>query len=67
MSTPTVSRVRCARNGAKIQGRFIDLPVNTGVDEQIALLGKAIESDHESTVPSPLSEKYSGLDKSGSV
>ena len=41
---------------AKIQGRFIDLPVNTGVDEQIALLGKAIESDHQSEVPSPLSK-----------
>ena len=25
---------------AKIQGRFIDLPVNTGVDEQIALLAE---------------------------
>ena len=42
---------------AKIQGRFIDLPVNTGVDEQIALLGKAINSDHESPAPSPLSEE----------
>ena len=28
---------------AKIQGRFIDLPVNTGADEQIALIGRAIE------------------------
>ncbi len=46
---------------AKIQGRFIDLPVNTGVDEQIALLGKAIESDHETGVPSPLSKSISGL------
>ena len=45
----------------KIQGRFIDLPVNTGVDEQIALLGKAIESDHESTLPSPLSESIAAL------
>ena len=31
---------------AKIQGRFIDLPVNTGVDEQIVLLSKAIKSDY---------------------
>ena len=46
---------------AKIQGRFIDLPVNTGVDEQIALLGKAIESDHESTAPSRLSESVAAL------
>ncbi len=44
---------------AKIQGRFIDLPVNTGVDEQIALLGKAIESDHESEAPSLLSKEIS--------
>lgn len=46
---------------AKIQGRFIDLPVNTGVDEQIALLGKAIESGRESTAPSPLSERIAIL------
>ena len=46
---------------AKIQGRFIDLPVNVGVDEQIALLGQAIESDHESTPPSPLSKRTAAL------
>ncbi|MCZ0939400.1 MAG: hypothetical protein OXJ55_12235 [Caldilineaceae bacterium] len=46
---------------AKIQGRFIDLPVNAGVDEQIALLGKAIESDHDSAAPSPLSERIAVL------
>ena len=46
---------------AKIQGRFIDLPVNTGVDEQIALLGNAIEGGHESTPPSPLSERIAIL------
>ena len=46
---------------AKIQGRFVDLPVNTGIDEQIALLGKAIESDHESPAPSPLSEKIASF------
>ena len=46
---------------AKIQGRFVDLPVNTGVDEQIALLGKAIESGRESTAPSPLSERIAIL------
>ena len=32
---------------AKIQGRFIDLAVNTGPDEQLELLGRAIESDCE--------------------
>ena len=30
---------------AKIQGRFVDLAVNVGGDEQIELLGRAIESD----------------------
>ena len=46
---------------AKIQGRFIDLPVNTGVDEQIALLGRAIESDHRPAEPSHLSRAVAGL------
>lgn len=46
---------------AKIQGRFIDLPVNAGVDEQIALLGRAIESEHKPAVPSPLSEIIGAL------
>ena len=46
---------------AKIQGRFIDLPVNTGGDEQIALLGKAIESGRKSTAPSPLSVRIATL------
>ena len=40
---------------SKIQGRFIDLPVNTGVDEQIGLLGRAIQSDHRPEGPSPSS------------
>ena len=28
---------------SKIQGRFVDLPVNVGADEQLALLGQAID------------------------
>ena len=48
---------------AKIQGRFIDLPVNTGVDEQIALLGRGIESDHEPAAPSLLSQGVAELTK----
>ena len=40
---------------SKIQGRFIDLPVNTGIDEQISLLGRAIESDHRPGQPGKLS------------
>ena len=33
---------------AKIQGRFVDLAVNTGPDEQLELLAQAIEADCES-------------------
>ena len=32
---------------SKIQGRFIDLPVNTVGEEQIDLISRAIESDHK--------------------
>ena len=46
---------------AKIQGRFIDLPVNTGIDEQIGLLGRAIQSDHQPEEPSPLSKGIAAL------
>ena len=41
---------------AKIQGRFVDLAVNMGGDEQIDLLGRAIESDYEPKKPSALAE-----------
>ena len=33
---------------AKIQGRFIDLPVNADGNEQIDLLSRAIENDNPS-------------------
>ena len=46
---------------AKIQGRFIDLPVNTGIDEQIGLLGRAIQSDHQPEEPSTLSKGIAAL------
>lgn len=39
---------------SKVQGRFVDLAVNVGGDEQIDLLGRAIESDHRPTTPGPL-------------
>ena len=39
---------------AKIQGRFVDLVVNTRGDEQIDLLGRAIESDHCPKTARPL-------------
>ena len=41
---------------AKIQGRFVDLAVNIGGDEQIDLLGRAIESDRGPKKPSALAE-----------
>ena len=41
---------------AKIQGRFVDLAVNVGGDEQIDLLGRAIESDRGPKKPSALAE-----------
>ena len=46
---------------SKIQGRFIDLPVNTGADEQIALLGRAIDSAHRPGEPSPLCKTVASL------
>ena len=45
----------------KIQGRFIDLPVNTAADEQIALVGQAIQSDHRPSEPSLLSVSVADL------
>ena len=39
---------------AKIQGRFVDLAVSTSGDEQIDLLGRAIESPHHPRASSPL-------------
>ncbi|MVF23129.1 ATP-binding protein [Methylocaldum sp. BRCS4] len=40
---------------AKIQGRFIDLVVNTAGEEQIDLISRAIESDHHPKEPGKLS------------
>ena len=46
---------------AKIQGRFVDLAVNIGGDEQIDLLGRAIESDRGPEKPSALAEGVAAL------
>ena len=46
---------------AKIQGRFVDLAVNIGGDEQIDLLGRAIESDREPEKPNALAEGVAAL------
>ncbi|MBI46892.1 MAG: ATP-binding protein, partial [Marinobacter sp.] len=37
---------------SKIQGRFVDLAVNTAGEEQIDLLARAIHSDHDSSIVS---------------
>ncbi len=41
---------------SKIQGRYVDLAVNTGGDEQIDLVGRAIESDYRPKKPGPLAK-----------
>lgn len=46
---------------AKIQGRFVDLVVSTAGDEQIDLLGRAIESNHRPQKPGPLAAQVAAL------
>ena len=46
---------------SKIQGRFVDLVVNTAGDEQIDLLGRAIESGHRPEHPGSLTESVAQL------
>lgn len=46
---------------AKIQGRFIDLIVNTAGEEQIDLISRAIESDHRPKKPGPLASAVAGF------
>ena len=45
---------------SKIQGRFIDLAVNVGADEQLAILGQAIDGGRGEVDPSPLSIGVAG-------
>lgn len=52
---------------AKIQGRFIDLAVNTSGDEQIGLIARAIESDHRPTSPGALASAVADLARGGRV
>ena len=42
---------------AKVQGRFIDLVINATAEEQIELISRAIESDHEPEIMGDLSPK----------
>lgn len=46
---------------AKVQGRFIDLPINVGLDEQLELLGRAIESDQVPRKDNPLFKEVAAL------
>lgn len=46
---------------SKIQGRFVDLAVNIGGDEQIDLLSRAIESDRGRRKPNALAKEVAAL------
>ena len=46
---------------SKIQGRYVDLPVNVAADEQIGLLGRAIDTDRGPVEPSDLSIEVAAL------
>ena len=46
---------------AKIQGRFIDLAISVGPDEQLELLGRAIEVDGQPRRPARLAKQVAAL------
>ena len=46
---------------AKIQGRFIDLPISVGPDEQLELLGRAIQVDGKYTGRARLAKQVADL------
>ena len=46
---------------AKIQGRFVDLAVSVGPDEQLELLGRAIEVDSDLRKPSGLANQVAAM------
>ena len=46
---------------SKIQGRFVDLPINADGNEQIDLLARAIESDYRAAPIQGLAEDIAGL------
>ena len=53
---------------AKIQGRFIDLIVDTSREEQIDLISRAIESDHDQQQPSTIASvvaRFACRDRTG--
>ena len=48
---------------AKIQGRFVDLIVNTAGEEQIDLISRAIESDHRPKKPGALASAVAAFSR----
>jgi len=48
---------------AKIHGRFVDLAINTAGEEQIELLGRAIENGHRPQRPGKLAAQVAQLSK----
>lgn len=55
---------------AKIQGRFVDLVVDAAGEEQIDLIARAIESDHQPKKPSGVALAVAGLarrDRAGDI
>ena len=50
---------------AKIQGRFVDLIVNTSGEEQVDLISRAIQSDHRPKKPSTLAFAVAELARPG--
>jgi len=50
---------------AKVQGRFIDLAVNTAGEEQIDLISRAIETDRKVTKPSKSAQLVASLVRGG--
>jgi hypothetical protein len=50
---------------AKVQGRFVDLVVNTVGDEQLELLATAIQSDHKAKRPAPLGQSIAKVVRQG--
>lgn len=52
---------------SKIQGRFVDLAVNVAGDEQIDLVGRAIESDHAPEKPGALAHGVASIMRAGAA
>lgn len=50
---------------AKIQGRFVDLAINTASNEQIDLLSRAIESTHKPRKAEPIAKTVSHIVRPG--